>query len=177
MNNLTMKNLIELALIALVLIRLPSAVLAQQQPSPKDALAAQIKQGAELHARGQRIVQAEDTRAKQSLCAQAVNTLEINTCMNAELGTTDANYKKLVRALGLLLRSGDDASTGAAPKPIPFDDAEAAWSSYRDLACKAAGSQYEGGTIRPSVEMGCSITITQHHIDELWAIYSDLGTR
>ena len=43
--------------------------------------------------------------------------------------------------------------------------------------CSAAGDQYEGGNIRPSIEMGCKITIAHHHIDELWTLYSDLGTR
>jgi uncharacterized protein YecT (DUF1311 family) len=166
-------------LIMLVLICLPPPMLAQQgsQPNQKEALATQIKQGAELHARAQSIVQSEDARAKKQLCPKAMTTLDINACYNAELGATDSNYLKLVRALGLLLRSGGEAGAGAAPKPIPFDDAEAAWSSYRDLACKAAGDQYEGGTIRPSIEMGCRITVTRHHVDELWVIYSDLGTR
>ena len=87
---------------------------------------------------------------------------------------TDANYTKLVRILGALLRSGN---TATPPARIPFDDAESAWHTYRELACHAAGAQYEGGTIRPSIEMGCSLKLTRHHMDELWDVYSDLGTR
>jgi len=163
--------------IVFAFVCVPFAPLAQQAPKSgsQDELAVQIKQGAELHARAQLIVQTEDARAKLAMCPKAVSTLDINGCYNAELGTLNADYLRLVRTLGLLLRSGGDAN--AAPKPISFDEAEAAWSNYRDLACKAAGEQYEGGTIRPSIEMGCRITITHHHIDELWAVYSDLGTR
>jgi uncharacterized protein YecT (DUF1311 family) len=145
------------------------------QDNSASDLAAEIKRGKELHDRALGIVQAEQARAKQALCPKAQSTLDINECYSAEVTTTDANYTKLVRALGALLRAGDGSS--AAPARIPFDDAEAAWHTYREMACKAAGDQYEGGTIRPSIEMSCSLTLTRHHIDELWVLYSDLGTR
>ena len=141
--------------------------------SSADALA---KRDDELHARALRIVQAEQARAKQPLCPKATTTVDINACYYAELGMTDANYLKLARALGALLRSGEEDKAMAPPTPIPFDTAETAWHTYRDLACKAAGDEYEGGTIRPSIEMGCRLTLTRHHIDELWDVYSDLGT-
>ena len=105
-----------------------------------------------------------------------MTTLAINECYSAELGITDANYLRLVRALGALLRSGEDDKNMTSPTGIPFDIAEAAWHNYRDLECKAAGDEYAGGTIRPSIEMGCRLTLTRHHIDELWDVYSDLGT-
>lgn len=148
---------------------------AKAQDNSANALAAEIKQDKELHDRALGIVQAEQARAKQPLCPKAQSTLDINECYSAEVTTTDTNYTKLIRALGALLRSGDGSK--AAPARIPFDDAETAWHSYREMACKAAGDQYEGGTIRPSIEMGCSLTLTRHHIDELWVLYSDLGTR
>jgi uncharacterized protein YecT (DUF1311 family) len=131
--------------------------------------------GKVLHDRALGVVQAERARAKQPLCPKAMTTLDINECYSAELEKTDANYTKLVRVLGVLLRSGEEAGT-AAPARIPFDDAEDAWHKYRESACHAAGAQYEGGTIRPSIEIGCSLTITRHHMDELWDLYSDLGT-
>jgi uncharacterized protein YecT (DUF1311 family) len=160
-------------------ICLLTAAMGQQgaQTSSGDALTVEIQRDHELHARSLRIVQAEQARAKQPLCPKAMTTLDINECYSAELGITDANYLKLVRTLGVLLRSGDRAKTTASPRAIPFDEAEAAWHNYQDLACNAAGDQYAGGTIRPSIEMDCRLTITRHHIDELWALYSDLGTR
>ena len=128
----------------------------------------------QLRARAFAAVQAERTREKQALCPKSTNTLAINECSQRELGISDGNYGRLVRALGALLRSGSEAK--GAPSRIPFDEAETAWSRYRDLACGADGAQYEGGTIRPSVEMGCQITLVRSHMEELWRLYSDLGT-
>ena len=130
---------------------------------------------AQLQARALAAVQAERARAKQPLCPKAMNTVENNLCYQRELGISDGNYRKLVLAVGAMLRSHDEAK--AAPTRITFDDAETAWSKYRDAACDADGAWNEGGTIRPSAEMGCKITLVRHHMDELWALYSDLGTR
>ena len=123
-----------------------------------------------LHTRALETMQAERARAKQTLCAKAANTMAIDACYSRELVTTDGNYVKLVRALGAMIRAGENS----APTRLPFDDAESAWSAYRDQACEADGSFFAGGTIRPMVEARCHITITQHHLEELWALYSDI---
>lgn len=165
------------AYLLLVVLAVAAGAQPATQANSNDALTARIQRDHELHARALEIVQAEDARAKQPLCPNAMNTREINECSSAELEITNANYLKLVRALGGLLRSGDSGDDGTPPKPISFDHAESAWDTYRELACNAAGDRWAGGTIRPSVVTGCRLTVTRHHIDELWAIYSDLGTR
>jgi len=147
------------------------------QTKSVDSLTAEIQRGQDLHGRALHIVETEQARAKQPLCPKAATTYDANNCYATELGITDGNYLKLVRALGALLRSGGEADAKTAPARIPFDDAETTWHTYRDQACNAVGDQYDGGTIRPSMEMGCRITLTRHHMDELWDIYSDLGTR
>ena len=129
-----------------------------------------------LHAQALGVVQEEDARAKQPFCEKALTTLDINQCYFAELGKINASYLKLARLLGALLRAGYEPGEKPEVKRISFDDAESAWASYRDKECNAAGSVYEGGTIRPSVELGCKITLTHSHMDELWSLYDDLGT-
>ena len=161
-----------------IILTCVSTVLTPQSEVHKGSAAAQVSaldRGKGLHDQALGIVQAERARAKQPLCPKAMTTLDINECYSAELDTTNSNYIKLVRALGVLLRSGEETST-AAPTRIPFDNAEDAWHRYRESACHAAGAQYEGGTIRPSIEMSCSLTVTRHHMDELWDLYSDIGT-
>ena len=130
---------------------------------------------AQLHTRALAAVQAERARPKQPMCGKAVTTLAINNCYADELAIGNANYKKLVLALGALWRADGDAKT--APKRIPFDDAETAWGKYRDAACDAMGAEYEGGSLRTSLEIGCENTLVRHHIEELWALYSDLWTQ
>ena len=51
--------------------------------------------------------------------------------------------------------------------------AETAWIKYRDLQCEAAGQQYEGGTIRLSVENMCMSMTTEHRIQEIKQAYED----
>jgi uncharacterized protein YecT (DUF1311 family) len=167
-------------LLACLLLLLPSLGASAQagtQIRSVDALSADLRRGKELHARSLRIVQSEQARGKQPLCPKAMTTLDINDCYSAELRVTDTNYLGVVRTLGALLRLEENGKSTSSQIAIPFDTAEAAWQNYRDLACKAAGDEYAGGTIRPSIEMGCRLTITRHHINELWDVYSDLGTR
>lgn len=128
----------------------------------------------EAHARAQLAFQAEQARAKDPLCPKAMTTLDINKCYSAELATTDRNYLELARALSDLLHPGDKAETTSPPNTIPFDDAEAVWQTYRKMSCEAARDVY-AGTIRTSIELGCQITLTRHHMNELWAVYSEVG--
>jgi uncharacterized protein YecT (DUF1311 family) len=162
----------------LLLLCLPLGAVAQVEApgSTADALTSKVQRYKELHARSLRIVQSEQARAKQPLCPNAMTTLAVNECYSAELATTDANYLGLVRTLGALLRAGEEEKSKSPPTAIPFDKAEAVWQNYRRLACDAAGDEYAGGSIRPSIELGCRISLTRHHIDELWDVYSDLGT-
>jgi hypothetical protein len=128
----------------------------------------------ESHLRAQSAVQAEQDRAKKPLCPKAMNTRDINECYSVEFGTTDDNYQKLVRALSALLHPGDDAVITPAPTATPFDDTETIWQTYRKIGCEAARDVY-AGTIRTSMELGCRITLTRHHMNELWAVYSEVG--
>lgn len=126
------------------------------------------------HIRAQLAIQAEQARAKEPLCPKAMTTLDINECYSAELATTDGNYLELVRALSDLLHPGDEPGTASPPKTIPFDDAEAVWQRYRKMSCEAIRDVY-AGTIRTSIELGCRITLARHHMNELWAVYSEVG--
>ena len=51
--------------------------------------------------------------------------------------------------------------------------AERAWLSYRDLQCRAAGQQYEGGSMRSMIQSQCLTTLTEHRIADLKSIYED----
>jgi uncharacterized protein YecT (DUF1311 family) len=51
--------------------------------------------------------------------------------------------------------------------------AERAWLGYRDIQCKAAGQQYEGGSMRPMIESQCLTALTEHRIADLKSVYED----
>lgn len=52
-------------------------------------------------------------------------------------------------------------------------DAERAWLSYRDIQCKAAAHEYEGGSMAPMIYSDCLKTLTDQRIDALKKIYED----
>jgi len=52
-------------------------------------------------------------------------------------------------------------------------EAERAWLSYRDIQCKAAGQQYEGGSMSPMIYSQCLTTLTEHRTADLKSVYED----
>jgi uncharacterized protein YecT (DUF1311 family) len=56
-----------------------------------------------------------------------------------------------------------------------FDGLEKAWQQFRELACKAAFHQFNGGTGAPSFQIQCELKLARDHMRELDLIYgSDL---
>jgi uncharacterized protein YecT (DUF1311 family) len=52
-------------------------------------------------------------------------------------------------------------------------EAERTWISYRDIQCKAAAQQYEGGSMAPMIYSQCLTTLTEHRTADLKSIYED----
>lgn len=52
-------------------------------------------------------------------------------------------------------------------------EAERSWISYRDIQCKAAAQQYEGGSMAPMIYSQCLTTLTEHRTADLKSIYED----
>lgn len=130
-----------------------------------------------LRANASKAVEVSRAKAKQPPCEDTSNgQTGINFCFGQEVRSAEENYLQLVRALGAILRSGKDSQPSAKPVPIPFDAAEASWQRYRQQACDAATKDEEGGSIHSALYGSCFLTITQHHVEELWALYSDAGT-
>jgi uncharacterized protein YecT (DUF1311 family) len=47
-----------------------------------------------------------------------------------------------------------------------------AWLAYRDDACEVHSSPFEGGSIRPVIEIGCLIVLTEARTEMLQEFYS-----
>ena len=52
-------------------------------------------------------------------------------------------------------------------------EAERTWMSYRDIQCKAAALQYEGGSMAPMIYSQCLTTLTEHRTADLKSFYED----
>lgn len=118
--------------------------------------------------------------AKADSCANAANQAEMNECSGRQYQQDDAHlnrvYRKAMEYLqhDLAQAGSDQPLKQSAQKAI--DDlkaAETAWIKYRDLHCQAAGQQYEGGTIRPSIENMCMSMATEHRIQEIKQAYEN----
>src|SRR5215475_1287773 len=52
-------------------------------------------------------------------------------------------------------------------------EAERTWLSYRDIQCRAAAQQYEGGSMAPMIYSQCLTKLTEHRTADLKSIYED----
>ena len=54
-----------------------------------------------------------------------------------------------------------------------LEQSQQVWLSYRDIQCKAAGQQYQGGGMAPMIFSQCMKTLTNQRVDALKSIYED----
>ena len=96
------------------------------------------------------------------LCSNAATQPEINSCMAAERDKTEA---KLAHALA-------EVRAQLSGKELEdLDKAQQAWLQYQKLNCAAEAGLYEGGTIRPTIQLGCEAKLADDRVTELGRIY------
>ncbi|NJL39556.1 MAG: DUF1311 domain-containing protein [Leptolyngbyaceae cyanobacterium RM2_2_4] len=91
-------------------------------------------------------------------CANAQTQAEINQCAQASYVTADAELNRVYQNLKTSLNSQEQEE---------LIDAELAWIDYRDETCDAESSQYEGGSIQPTIYYGCLERVTAERTAEL----------
>ncbi|BAZ01186.1 hypothetical protein NIES37_51850 [Tolypothrix tenuis PCC 7101] len=96
--------------------------------------------------------------AQKLNCNNAQTQVEINQCAQISYQNADKKlnqvYQKLVPTL----------SSSSKKKLIT---AQQAWIKFRDASCEFERSQYEGGTIAPSIYFGCLEKTTQQRTQQL----------
>jgi len=96
--------------------------------------------------------------AQKLNCNNAQTQVEINQC--AQLSYQNAD-KKLNQVYKQILST---LSGSRKPKLIT---AQQAWLKFRDTNCEFERSQYEGGTIAPTIYFGCLEQTTQKRTQQL----------
>jgi uncharacterized protein YecT (DUF1311 family) len=91
-------------------------------------------------------------------CANAQTQAEINQCAQASYETADKELNQVYQELKSSLNSQEQEE---------LIDAELAWIEYRDQTCEAESSQYEGGSIQPTIYYGCLERVTIERTAEL----------
>ena len=114
-------------------------------------------------------------------CAANAMQVDFDTCYADQFKLTDQDLNHLYRNT-LLAFEADiaDAYKRSDQSQLSYDAtaigdlkaAQAEWVKYRDLHCRAAGQQLQGGSIQPIVINRCMILVTRHRIDEIRAAYA-----
>lgn len=115
-------------------------------------------------------------------CNDPPSQLQMNRCAAFEHRQADDHLNKVyAKAIEYMTNDQVRAEKRGDQRQIEYEttaidslgQAQRAWLTYRDIQCKAAGQQYEGGSIRPMIESRCLTTLTEHRIAELKTVYED----
>lgn len=97
-------------------------------------------------------------------CANAKNTLEINTCLDAVAEKTQSDFRVFYASLRNLLNPGSEAVQ-------QLDTSQPQWEKYSTSACDAVYAFYREGTIRNAKAIGCRIRLIRSRMQDLDALY------
>ena len=126
---------------------------------------------------------AQQTAPSTSPCdEQPPSQRQMDACAGFQYRQADARLNKVYqKAMEYMTNDLSRAEKNNDQRQVQYEttaveslkQAERAWLGYRDLQCKAAGQQYEGGSMRPMIESQCLTTVTVHRIADLKSIYED----
>ncbi len=104
--------------------------------------------------------------AQPSDSCKGETTAEVRSCASERLRAAEKEMRRYL-----------EAARQVARPPSTLDSAQAAWVAYRDQACRAAASQYEGGSLQPVVMLDCRLRLARERTLELWRAYlAEAGT-
>jgi uncharacterized protein YecT (DUF1311 family) len=90
-------------------------------------------------------------------CDSAMTTIDMRRCTSRDLESVQRDLQRYLQ----------EARRVAANR-AQVDSSQAVWLRYRDMACRAAGSEVEGGTMKPLVVLGCLRDLTRDRIRQLY---------
>jgi uncharacterized protein YecT (DUF1311 family) len=90
-------------------------------------------------------------------CDSATTTADIRRCAAREYAQAKRDLKRYVADARRL-----------ATKPRLLDSAQAVWERFRDLACRAAGSQSDDAHTQPVVVLTCLVDATRKRAHEVY---------
>ncbi len=119
----------------------------------------------------------------QDLCeGKPISQRQMEDCAASQYKEADAHLNKVYRKVVQYMT--DDlaqAQRQSDKKQVKYEEtaiaslreAERTWISYRDIQCRAAAQQYEGGSAAPMIYSHCLTTLTEHRTADLKSIYEE----
>jgi uncharacterized protein YecT (DUF1311 family) len=96
------------------------------------------------------------------ICAAANTQMEINECFGAAYKKADTEMNGLYARILKKLTSDNQAN---------LRNAQRDWLKYRDANCETAADLHKGGSIAPSIRLGCLERNTRARINELHVMF------
>lgn len=100
-------------------------------------------------------------------CATAINTGEINECMNQLFVTTDRDLNRAYQELLKRIDGSDSQLVDRGTVRRRLAEAQRSWVEFRRQDCEGMYKLFEGGSIRNARFHGCMIERTERRIAEL----------
>ncbi|MBE9179859.1 DUF1311 domain-containing protein [Oculatella sp. LEGE 06141] len=91
-------------------------------------------------------------------CDNPQTQVEINICAQAGYEAADRQLNRVYQQLKNSLNSQEQEQ---------LIEAEEAWIEFRDSNCELESSQFEGGSIQPTIRYGCLEEMTRNRTAEL----------
>ena len=104
----------------------------------------------------------EHSEAEQPQCPDAQTTIDMNRCYADVLHRAEAKRERYLAA-------AIAAQTDRPKLQVAIRKSSAAFAAYRDAECGAVYQDWEEGTIRNVMALGCQIDLTDRRTHTIWA--------
>jgi len=108
------------------------------------------------------VLEAQD--AARASCDSAATAVNVQRCFEHALQTAERDLQRYL----------DEARRRAANRTL-LDSAEVAWRRYRDLACRAAGTQERRSSTPAPAVLRCLLDLTRRRMGEVYRHYLRAG--
>jgi|SRR5690348_13099082 len=98
--------------------------------------------------------------SRSMACDSAATTIDMRRCASQTLEQAKHDLSRYLQ----------EARRATAKRAL-LDSAQTAWEHYREITCRAAGAEYEGGTMKPLVVLNCLLDLTRRRLHEVYDHY------
>ncbi|NEP09530.1 MAG: DUF1311 domain-containing protein [Symploca sp. SIO2C1] len=143
------------------LIALSTGCAAPEQPTTTSSTGTAIQSAVETTAQTSTTITDEELASKETSldCDNAQTQTEINACAALEAQAADKKLNEVYQQL--------QAKIQDSPQEQRLIEAQQKWIKFRDADCEYAKSQYEGGSIVPTIEAACITRLTEQRTKDL----------
>ncbi len=90
-------------------------------------------------------------------CDSALTTVDMRRCASQALEQAKRDLNRYLQEARRL-----------TAKRALLDSAQTAWERYREITCRAAGDEHQGGTMKPLVVLNCLLDLTRGRLHEVY---------